>query len=87
MQYHIEHHMFPAVPIFNLPKLRAAIEHDLPLAPHGRWATWKEILLIHRKQLQAPDYTFVPEMPSPKGKDADRAEDCILEREAALTVG
>lgn len=88
MQYHIEHHMFPAVPFFNLPKLRAAIEHDLPLAPHGLWTTWKEILQIHRKQLKDPDYTFVPELPLPaKGEDTDCVEDGILEREAALTIG
>jgi len=80
--------MFPAVPFFNLPKLRAAIEHDLPLAPHGLWTTWKEILQIHRKQLKDPDYTFVPELPSPAtGEDTDCVEDGILEREAALTIG
>jgi len=35
MQYHVEHHMFPAVPFYHLPKLRQAIAHDLPPAPHG----------------------------------------------------
>jgi len=88
MQYHIEHHMFPAVPFFNLPKLRAAIEHDLPPAPHGLWATWKEILQIHRKRLEDPDYTFVPELPLPvEGEGTNCAEDDVLEREAALTIG
>ena len=80
--------MFPAVPFFNLPKLRAAIEHDLPPAPHGLWATWKEILQIHRKRLEDPDYTFVPELPLPvKGENSDRAADDVLEREAALMIG
>jgi len=37
MQYHVEHHMYPAVPFYNLPKLRAALIHDLPPAPHGLW--------------------------------------------------
>jgi fatty acid desaturase len=44
MQYHLEHHMYPAVPFYNLPKLRAEIESQLPPAPHGLIATWREIL-------------------------------------------
>jgi len=83
MQYHVEHHMFPAVPFFNLPKLRRAIEHDLPPAPHGLFATWKEILEIHRAQQTNPNYAFVPELPQSTG---GRAEDGILENEAALTI-
>jgi fatty acid desaturase len=63
MQYHVEHHMFPAVPFYNLPALRKAIEHDLPPAPHGLWATWREIIPVLRKQRENPDYVFVPELP------------------------
>ena len=35
MNYHLEHHMYPGVPFFNLSKLRAQIQADLPLAPTG----------------------------------------------------
>ena len=76
MQYHVEHHMFPAVPFFNLPKLRKAIEHDLPPAPHGLRATWKEILEIHRQQQTDPNYAFVPKLPQSTGTSA---RDDILE--------
>jgi fatty acid desaturase len=64
MQYHVEHHMFPAVPFYNLPALRKAIESDLPPAPHGLLATWKEIVSILIKQRQNPTYHFVPELPA-----------------------
>ena len=63
MQYHLEHHMYPAVPFFNLPKLRRAIEHDLPPAPHGLRATWKEMLDLRRKFLADPDFKYMPTFP------------------------
>ena len=63
MQYHLEHHMYPAVPFFNLPKLRAAIEDDLPPATHGLYATWKELLMIRRRVLDEPGYEYIPAVP------------------------
>jgi fatty acid desaturase len=63
MQYHVEHHMFPAVPFYNLDKLRQAIAHDLPPAPHGLLATWREIGPIMRRQREDPTYVFVPVLP------------------------
>jgi len=83
MQYHVEHHMFPAVPFFNLPRLRKAIEHDLPPAHHGLWSTWTEMLEIHRKQQADANYAFVPNLPRSGGASAD---DKVLEHEAALTI-
>ena len=64
MQYHVEHHMFPAVPFYHLPKLRAALEHDLPPAPHGLIATWKEVLPIMQRQRKDPSYVYVPVLPN-----------------------
>mgnify|MGYP003345827675 CR=1 FL=1 len=49
MHYHIEHHMYPLVPFFNLPKLHAALKHDMPPAPHGLRATWTAMFDIHRQ--------------------------------------
>ena len=63
MQYHLEHHMFPAVPFYNLPKLRAAIEHDLPPAPHGLLPTWREMLALRKQFMADPAFKFAPEVP------------------------
>jgi len=64
MQYHVEHHMFPAVPFYNLPALRNAIEHDLPPATHGLLATWRQILPVIKRQGKDRRFAFVPELPS-----------------------
>jgi fatty acid desaturase len=63
MQYHLEHHMYPAVPFYHLPRLREAIAYDLPPAPHGLLATWKELLPILRRQKKDPAYVHVPVLP------------------------
>lgn len=68
MQYHLEHHMFPAVPFYNLGRLRQAIEHDLPPAQHGLWRTWKnEILPVLKRQREDRNYVYVPELPNRPG--------------------
>ncbi len=84
MQYHIEHHMFPNVPGFNLPRLRKLIGHDLPPAPRGLWTTWKDMLEIHRKRQTDPDYCFMPDIPS--DPDGDVATDLELSQEASGAV-
>jgi fatty acid desaturase len=80
MQYHIEHHMFPAVPFYNLPKLREAIKHDLPPATHGLRATWKELLPIMRQQRDDPAYFYVPVLPQNEG---DQVSDDVVLAEAS----
>jgi fatty acid desaturase len=80
MQYHVEHHMFPAVPFYHLPKLRKAIEHDLPPCTHGLWATWMEIIDTLQKQKEDPNYFYVPRIPQSRGT---RVGDTEIESEAA----
>jgi len=64
MQYHIEHHMYAAVPFYNLPKLSRLIRHELPEPPRGILATWRQIAAIQRRQREDPDYCYVPELPT-----------------------
>lgn len=63
MNYHIEHHMYAAVPCYNLGKLHALIEPDLPDCRVGLIATWREISTILRQQKKDPAYQYVPTVP------------------------
>ncbi len=65
MNYHIEHHMYAAVPCYNLPALHRAIEHDLPPSPVGLYAAWSEIIPILQRQKVDPTYQYVPPLPAP----------------------
>ncbi len=62
MNYHIEHHMYAAVPCYNLSRLHALIEDDLPYCPRGLIETWRVIIPIIRKQQLDRNYKFVPEL-------------------------
>mgnify|MGYP001180220760 FL=1 len=64
MQYHLEHHMYPAVPFYNLPALRQAIEDDLPPAAHGLFATWRELMLIKERIRTNPDFEVEFDLPN-----------------------
>jgi len=68
MNYHIEHHMYAAVPFYNLAALRQELEYDLPEAKSGLWAVWKEIRPVVKRQRTDPTYSIVPAVPNPKIK-------------------
>ncbi len=63
MQYHIEHHMYAAVPFYNLAALHKAVRADSPAPPRGLLETWRQIVPILRRQRREPGYVFVPELP------------------------
>lgn len=69
MNFHIEHHMYAAVPCYNLGKLHRLVRHDLPVSSRGLLATWRHISAIQRRQRDDPDYQYVPELPSPATND------------------
>ena len=64
MHYHIEHHMYAAVPCYRLKRLHQAVAHDLPPCSRGLVANWRQIIAILRRQKVEPGYQFVPELPS-----------------------
>jgi fatty acid desaturase len=63
MNYHMEHHMFAAVPCYNLKRLHAAVKYDVPPAPDGLVAVWRHIVSVLRRQAKEPQYQYVAELP------------------------
>ena len=64
MEYHIEHHMFPTVPSYNLSKLHNMIKDQLPPANKGLLGAYKEILPAIFKQAKNPDYKITLSVPN-----------------------
>jgi fatty acid desaturase len=64
MNFHIEHHMYAAVPCYKLGRLHDAIKHDLPPSPVGLLATWRQIIGILKRQKTEPSYEYVPLLPA-----------------------
>jgi fatty acid desaturase len=65
MNYHIEHHMYAAVPCYNLKKLHRLIKHDLPATPRGLYGVWKDIIAILKIQEKDPSYQHIVALPPP----------------------
>jgi fatty acid desaturase len=63
MNYHVEHHMFPMVPYYNLPKLHEAIKHDLPAPSPSIIAGYREMWPAFLRQLRYEDYFIKRELP------------------------
>lgn len=64
MNYHIEHHMFAAVPCYHLDRLHRMIRHDLPPTPNGLVGVWKEIDTILCRQAADPNYQHIAPLPN-----------------------
>jgi fatty acid desaturase len=68
MNYHMEHHMFAAVPCYNLARLHAAVRDDVPPPPVGLVAVWRHITSVLQRQAREPDYQYVAELPVTAGQ-------------------
>ena len=64
MEYHIEHHIFPKIPCHNLKKFREHIKDQLPEAPKGLWAAYKEIIPAIFKQGKDKHYFINVKLPT-----------------------
>ncbi len=55
---HVDHHLYPAVPSKNLPKLHSLLEPQLP-NPESVFGCWAEMFEIAKKKSENPNYEFV----------------------------
>jgi fatty acid desaturase len=63
MNYHTEHHMYAAVPCYNLGQLHRLIKHEMPHCPKGLRETWAQIVEIQERQEHDPVYQHVAKLP------------------------
>ena len=63
MNYHIEHHMFPAVPFHALPHLHEKIKDQLPRTYTGWLDAYRELIPTVLEQQKNPQHYFTPELP------------------------
>ena len=68
MGYHIEHHIFPLVPYYNLPKLHALIRTDMPTPYLGLLVAYQEIVPTLLRQSKDPDYFVRRQLPPPSDR-------------------
>lgn len=62
MNFHIEHHMFAAVPCYRLGHLHKLIKPQLPPTKNLS-DTWQEIFEIQQRQKTEPDYQYRQPLP------------------------
>ena len=63
MNWHLEHHMFAAVPCYNIRRLSKAVAADMP-HPRTLMGAWREMRQAWKKQRVDPAYQY--ETPLPK---------------------
>jgi fatty acid desaturase len=63
MEYHLEHHMFPMVPSYNLKKLHNIIKDQIPRPFPSLFSFYKQVLPIVIKQATDPSIYFKTNIP------------------------
>ena len=80
MNWHLEHHMFAAVPCYNLKKLYKAVAEDMP-KPRTLISSWKEMLEVVKQQETDPAYEFNTPVPPQRTRKEKKQQ---LELEASI---
>lgn len=63
MNYHLEHHLYPAVPYYHLPRLYKTLAPQCPPAYQGFLSVFIEMIPVLLKQRHQPDYYIVRRIP------------------------
>lgn len=80
MNWHLEHHMFAAVPCYNLKKLYEAVAEDMP-KPRTLIGSWKEMLAVVKQQEADPAFEFDTPVPPQRTRKEKEQQ---LELEASI---
>ena len=80
MNWHLEHHMFAAVPCYNLKKLYKAVADDMP-KPRTLISSWQEMLEVVKQQEADPAYEFDTPVPPQRTRKEKEQQ---LELEASI---
>lgn len=70
MNWHLEHHMYAAVPCYRLKRLHRAVARDMP-APRTLLGAWREMRETWRRQQTEPGYAFDTPVPAPVAPSGD----------------
>ena len=76
MNWHLEHHMYAAVPCYNLKRLHRAVARDMP-APRTLLGAWREMRETWRRQQDEPAYAFDTPVPAPGDDDGTAGSDSL----------
>lgn len=63
MNYHLEHHLYPAVPYYHLPRLYKELAPQCPPAYQGFLSVFIEMIPVLLKQRYQPGYHIVRQLP------------------------
>ncbi|WP_210530387.1 fatty acid desaturase [Rubellimicrobium arenae] len=65
LNYHIEHHVHPLIPYYNLPVLHRMVQSQLPQTYTSLWDVTREVLPAMWRQAHDPGYFVQRDVPSP----------------------
>lgn len=71
MNWHLEHHMFAAVPCYNLKALHHVVRDDMP-KPRTVFSAWQEMRETWYRQKTDPDYAYDTPVPARKTTTPDK---------------
>ena len=73
MNWHLEHHMYAAVPCYNLEKLHRSVSHDMP-ETRTLIGAWREMRETWKRQRKDPDYAYDTPVPAPMVNERENAD-------------
>ncbi|MGA2480254.1 MAG: fatty acid desaturase [Spirochaetia bacterium] len=76
MNWHLEHHMYAAVPCYNLKRLYRTVAADLP-QPRTLLGAWKEMRQTWKQQQEDPGYQFETPLPAKKVPGAKKDDSLV----------